>query len=213
MFHTEAVYQKAWFWNVPRYLPLSRQDCSFSSALWISPSITFCQIKQYLLQTCLLCMRRCTKEGLLKSYLFHADGRSVMPRMRTCREKDRIGFKGLTFISFYKWTLQILFRPFHLSSHQGALAAATFHQSHRIGGTLRHLACRPRLICLCRVEIIISSGHQTYWSASGVPWAPVFSEHLGVQDDKINYTEVKWTLNGFCRTVMRAIKGSWATRG
>lgn len=39
-----------------------------------------------------------------------------------------------------------------MSSQQGALDAATFHQSHWIGETLRHLACRPRLICLCRVE-------------------------------------------------------------
>lgn len=139
-----------------------------------------------------------------------------MPRTRTCREKDRVnvfGFEGLTFISSYKWTFQIRHRTFHVSSHQGALAAATFHQSHQIGGTLRHLACRPRLICLCRVEIIISSGCQKYWSASRVPWAPVSSERLGVQDDKIDYTEVEWTLKDFFWTVMRATEGSWPTWG
>lgn len=122
----------------------------------------------------------------------------------SCRGRGHVERRtGLAFISFYKWTLHILFRPFHFSSHR----------SHRIGGTLRHLACRPRLICLCQVEIIISSGRQKYWSPSRVPWVAVSSERFGVQQDKIDYTEAEWTLKGFCRTIMWAIKGSWATRG
>lgn len=121
-----------------------------------------------------------------------------MPRTRTCREKDRVGFYQFLQMNS-SHTLQVISFLFPSGSFSCSHIPPESPDRQDTGASGLFVCVRWK-----------SSSHL---AVTNIDLPRESRERFGVQVDKIGYTQAGWTLKGFCWTVMRAIKGSWATWG